>query len=183
MATDEKKLERTYIIPLRKEWLKAVMHKRAKKAVQAIRKFLARHMRAEMDDVKIGKWLNRALWERGIKKPMAKVKVKVTKDEKGIVRAELAELPEYAKKIEAKEKAREEKSKSKKTEEKKEEAAEKKIEEKAKEEIKEEGKEEEKEKKEEEKIMHKEIRKEEREIPKHEHHVEKTKPFRTALKK
>jgi len=180
---DAKKLERTYIIPLRKEWLKAPMHKRAKKAVRAIRQFLARHMRAEINDTKIEKWLNRALWERGIKRPMAKIKVKVTKDDKGIVRAELAELPDYAKKIEAKEKAREEKLKSKKAEEKKEEVAEKKIEEKAKEEIKEEGKVEEKEKKEEEKIMHKEIRPEEKMVPKHEHHVEKTKPFRTALKK
>jgi large subunit ribosomal protein L31e len=178
MATDTKILEREYIIPLRKEWLKAVGHKRAKKAIRAIREFLSKHMKSE--DVRIGKWLNQKIWERGITNPVGKVKVKATKDDKGIVKAELAELPEYAKKIEAKLKEKEEKLKSKKSEEKEKKEEEKKAEEAAKEEVKEE----EKEKKEEEKIMHKEMRKEETShLPKHEHMHEKTKPFRQALKK
>lgn len=182
MADDKKILEREYIIPLRSEWLKAPKHKRAKKAIRAVREFLARHMRAEFENIKVGRWLNRQIWERGIRKPIAKVKVKVSKDEKGIVRAEIVELPEYAKKIEAKEKAKEAKTKKETKAEEKEKEAEKKAEEAAKEEIKETS--EEKEKKEEEKIMHKEMKKEDKShAPADVHMHEKAKPFRTSLKK
>jgi len=184
----EKTLEREYIIPLRAKWLKAVKHKRAKKAVRAIREFLAKHMKAEMQNIKIGKWLNNELWRRGIKKPAAKIKIKAVKDEKGIVRAELSELPEFAKKIEAKLKSKEEKLKSKKKEEKKEEGQDQRAQvqsEKKTEEVKEEAKKEEtKEKETEEKIMHKEVKPEETShAPKDVHMQEKKKPFRTALKK
>jgi large subunit ribosomal protein L31e len=175
MATKETKVERIYIIPLRKEWLKAPKHKRAKKAIRAVREFLARHMRAEMKDIKIGKWLNTLLWERGIRKPVAKVKVKVIKEE-GIVWAEVVELSEYAKKIEAKLKAKESKSKKEEKKEEAEKKEEKKIEETAKEELKEEDKE----KKEEEKIMQKEAKPEEKaHVPKDEHMHKKTKIMRT----
>jgi len=174
---DTKTLERTYIIPLRTEWLKAPMHKRAKKAVRAIREFLAKHMKAEMKDIKIGKWLNNAIWKRGIKKPMAKVQVKAVK-EAGIVRAELAELPEFAKKIEEKLRAREEKSKKETKKEEKAKEEEKKVEEAAKEEIKESV--EEKEKKAEEKIIDKKVKPEEKEhLPVHKHEHVKTKIMRT----
>ena len=48
MAAAEKKpeivLERTYNVPLRKEWLKVPKYKRAKKAVTALRQFLVKHM-------------------------------------------------------------------------------------------------------------------------------------------
>jgi len=186
MATEAKKiLEREYIIPLRKEWLKAVKHKRAKKAVRAIKEFLAKHMKAEFENIKVGKWLNNELWRRGIKKPAAKIKVKAVKDEKGIVRAELFELPEFAKKIEAKLKAKEEKLKSKDKKE------EKKIEEKkaqeqhaqvqseaAKEEVKETT--EEKEKKFEEKMIDKKVKPVEKaHVPKDEHMHVKSKIMRT----
>lgn len=170
---EEKKLEREYIIPLRKEWLKAPKHKRAKKAIRAIREFLARHMKAEIKDIKIGRWLNREIWARGIKKPLGKVKIKAVKEE-DIVKAELAELPEYAKKIEEKEKARAEKAKKEK--EKKEE---KEIKETTKEEIKEAVEE----KEEKEKIIHKEIPKAEKVITGPEKEPHKTKPFRQSLRK
>ena len=185
MATAEtKNLEREYIIPLRRTWLKSPKHKRAKKAIRAVKEFLSRHMKAEFDDVKVGKWLNNELWRKGITSPPAKVKVKVTKDEKGIVRAELFELPEFAKKIEAKLKAKTQTVKEKKKEEEQRAQAqsEKKAEEAAKEEVKETP--EEKEKESEEKIMHTEYKKEDTShAPKDVHMHEKTKPFRTALKK
>ena len=38
-------LERTYIIPLRREWLKVPEYKRTNKAVKAIRQFIVRHMK------------------------------------------------------------------------------------------------------------------------------------------
>ena len=175
-------LERTYIVPLRREWLKAPKHKRAKKAVKALREFLSRHMKAELEDVKIGKWANQAIWARGIKKPMHKIKIKASKDEKGIIRAELFELSEKSKKIDAKEKELADKQKTEK--EKKKEAAEKEkeLEKKAEEKIKETS--EDKEKKEEEKIMHKEVKLEENiHAPKEAHMKEKVKPFRQSMKK
>jgi len=184
MATkeDKKTLEREYIIPLRKEWLKIAKHKRAKRAVRAVREFLSRHMKAEMKDIKIERWLNNELWRKGITKPAAKVKVKAVKDENGIVRAELFELPEFAKKIEAKLKAKEEKSKKETKKEERAKEEEKKVEETAKEEVKETV--EEKEKEAEGKIMHKEVQMPETaHAPKDVHMQEKAKPFRTALKK
>ena len=80
-------LERTYIIPLRREFIKVARYKRAKKAVNAVKTFLTRHMRSE--DIKLGNVLNNELWKRGIESPPGKVKVTVTKDDKGTVKAEL----------------------------------------------------------------------------------------------
>jgi large subunit ribosomal protein L31e len=80
-------LKRTYNIPLRKEYLKVPLYKRAKKAVTAIRQFLMKHMKSQ--DVRLGQNLNLKVWERGIKHPPHHVQVNVTKDKEGIVHAEL----------------------------------------------------------------------------------------------
>jgi large subunit ribosomal protein L31e len=99
--------ERTYVIPLRKEWLKTVKYKRAKKAVRAIKEFLVRHMKAaEMDKVKIGTYLNLELWKHSIKQPPSRVKITATKDDKGVVWAELVGAPKAEKKVEAPKKAK-----------------------------------------------------------------------------
>lgn len=93
-------LEREYIIPLRKKVQKVQKYKRAKKAIRVIREFLARHMKVENRDlskIKINKYLNQEIWFRGIKKPPAKIKVKVAKNSDGIVTVELAEIPEKVK--------------------------------------------------------------------------------------
>ncbi len=125
-------LERTYNIPLRKEWLKVAKYRRAKKAVRAVREFLFKHMKAE--DVKVGKYLNLELWKRGIKNPPHHIKVNATKDDKGLVKAELVgapveKVPEKKEKPKtAKEKVQDMIEKKKKTEEKKEETKEKKPE-------------------------------------------------------
>ncbi len=63
------------------------MYRRAKKAVDTVRIFLSKHMKSK--DVKLGQKLNLLLWERGIRHPPGKVKVVVTKDDKGLVKAEL----------------------------------------------------------------------------------------------
>lgn len=99
--------ERTYVIPLRKEWLKTVKYKRAKKAVRAIKEFLMRHMKAaEMEKVKIGTYLNLELWKHSIKRPPSRVKITATKDDKGVVWAELVGAPKAEKKAEAPKKAK-----------------------------------------------------------------------------
>ncbi len=84
-------LERSYNIPLRKEWLKSPKYKRSKKAVSALRKFLSKHMKS--DNIKIGKHLNEQIWSRGIKNPPHHVKVDTVKDEENVVRAELSGFP------------------------------------------------------------------------------------------
>ncbi len=80
-------LERIYNIPLRKEYQKSPKWKRAKKAVIALREFLVRHMKSE--DVKLGPALNEKVWQQGVRNPPHHVKVTVTKDDKGTVKAEL----------------------------------------------------------------------------------------------
>ena len=81
------KLERTYIVPLRKEFMKVPAHKRAKKAVRALRAFLVRHMKS--DNVKLGNFVNKAIWARSMKNPPRFVKVTAIKDDDGAVTAEL----------------------------------------------------------------------------------------------
>lgn len=135
--------EREYIIPLRREIRKVPKHKRAPKAVKAIKQFLARHMRVPERDVskiRLDEFINKELWHRGIKKPPTKIKLKVKRDGE-LIRAELVDLTEKFKfellKKEGKKKTAEEAEK--KVEEKKpEEKEEKKVEEKTEEEKKEE---------------------------------------------
>src|SRR3989344_2511326 len=83
-------MERTYIIPLRKEWQKAPMYKRTKKATAATKAFLVKHMK--IANVKLGRHLNMKLWSQGYRHPPHKVEVSVEliKDKEGdYVQAEL----------------------------------------------------------------------------------------------
>lgn len=89
-------IEREFTIPLRKEWDKVPDYKKANRAIKAIKKFLARHMKVydrDLNKVKLDKFLNEYVWARGIKNPPIKVKVKAWRDGE-IIRAELVELPE-----------------------------------------------------------------------------------------
>lgn len=90
MVAKESTIERTYNVPLRKEFMKVPRWRRTKKAVTAMKQFLAKHMKAEdLNNVKLSKELNEHVWKHGIKNPPHHVKVNVSKDEKGIVTAEL----------------------------------------------------------------------------------------------
>lgn len=103
-------MERLYNVPLRKEAAKAKRHERTKRAVKALRDFLARHMKSET--VLLGPGINEKLWERGIKHPPHHIKVKATKDDDGKVRVELADGSE---KKESKASAKKADAKAKKT--------------------------------------------------------------------
>jgi large subunit ribosomal protein L31e len=87
-------LERSYNVPLRKEYMKAPNWKRTPKAVKALKQFIQRHMKS--DDVLIGKYANLLLWKNGIKKPPHHIKVNAVKDDKGTVKVELVDLPPKA---------------------------------------------------------------------------------------
>jgi len=134
MAEKEDKiiLEREYIIPLRKKCVGTQKYRRVPKAIKELKRFIARNMQVrdeEMKKVKIDRYLNEEIWFRGIRKPPAKIKVKAKKFESGIVKVELAEIPEKVKwKIEKDKKLKE--IKVKKEEKKEEKVEEKKLEEK-----------------------------------------------------
>ncbi len=112
------KLERIYTVPLGKAY-DVVRAKRTRRAVKLLREFAGKHMKAE--EVLISNALNSYLWERGIKKPPRKVKVRLIKED-GTVRAYLAdEKIEAPKKEEKKEEKPKEAPKKPEAEEKKEE--------------------------------------------------------------
>ena len=80
------KLERTYNIPLRREFVNTPKYKRAKRAVSAVRLFLRKHMKS--DNIKIGQELNKRIWNNGIKNPPHHVHITAVK-EGDTVKAEL----------------------------------------------------------------------------------------------
>ena len=107
-------IERTYNIPLRKEWLKTPKYKRAKKAGVAVKEFLSKHMHQEdFNKIKLGEHLNLEIWKHGVKNPPHHIKINVKKTDEGIV---MAELFGYEIKLNEKE---DKKKEAKKTSEKK----------------------------------------------------------------
>ncbi len=77
--------EKIYTIPLREAYKKARV-KRTPYAARLVRNYIKTH--AKVETVKMGSHLNATLWERSIKKPPRKVRVKVIKDG-DIAKAEL----------------------------------------------------------------------------------------------
>ncbi len=65
--------------------------KKSKKAMLEVREYVAKHMKAELDDVWIDQSVNEMVWARGIKKPPARVRVKAVKFEDGLVEVSLPE--------------------------------------------------------------------------------------------
>ncbi|MEM4357941.1 MAG: 50S ribosomal protein L31e [Candidatus Pacearchaeota archaeon] len=115
--------ERIYTINLFKGWKKVPYWKRAKKSVNVIRNFIVRNMHASVNNIKLDTWLNAELWKKSSSNPPRRIRVKATKDEKGIVKVELFEKPKKLLKLErkkAKKAEKERKVKEKKEEEKEE---------------------------------------------------------------
>ena len=93
------KIEREYVIPLRRFWINVPEYRRAARAVKAVKQFVAKHMKVQdrnLDNVKMDTYLNSEIWFRSAGKPPAKIKVKVVK-EGDIVFVHLAEMPEHHK--------------------------------------------------------------------------------------
>lgn len=89
---------------MRREYQKVPRWRRTKKAVKALKEFLQKHMKSE--DVKLSKDLNEEIWKHGIRNPPHHVKVTVTKDDKGVVTADLFGKKEVAPKPAKKTKAK-----------------------------------------------------------------------------
>jgi len=102
--TETKKIEREYVIPLRKQFLKVPQYRRAGRAAKTIKQFIAKHMKVEdrnVDKVKMDPYINNEVWFRGKTNPPSKIKVKAIK-EGDIVRVEFVEIPEHIKFLKAK---------------------------------------------------------------------------------
>jgi large subunit ribosomal protein L31e len=95
VETKLNKIEKEYVIPLREKCRPVPTYKKTPKAVKSVKEFLVRHMQIrdrDLKKIKIDRFLNEQLWERGIKKPLHKVKVKAVK-EGDIVRVYSMDLP------------------------------------------------------------------------------------------
>ena len=55
-----------------------------------IRKYLAHHLSAEQEKVKLDRSINEKVWERGSSNPPNKITVRAMKFDDGVVEAELA---------------------------------------------------------------------------------------------
>jgi large subunit ribosomal protein L31e len=80
--------ERIYTVPLGRAWV-VPRYRRAEKAVTVLRKFVQRHMKPE--EVVIEPAVNEAIWARGIANPPRKIRVRLSKDDEGLVTVSLAE--------------------------------------------------------------------------------------------
>ncbi len=104
---------RTYVVPLKKDVLKAPLWRRSKKAMRVLREFLLKHTKA--NKVVFSRWVNEDVWKRSNKQPPSKLKVKVTmgdeeKEVKGeseklklsVAHVELVDLPSRASRVKTK---------------------------------------------------------------------------------
>jgi large subunit ribosomal protein L31e len=81
--------ERVYTIPL--GIVKSVpIYRRSNRAMTEVRKYLARHMKTTVENIKIDTGLNEVIWARGDMKPPLRVRVRAVKFEDGGVEAEFA---------------------------------------------------------------------------------------------
>ncbi|MCL2172654.1 MAG: 50S ribosomal protein L31e [Nitrososphaerota archaeon] len=91
--------ERIYTIPLQKALVRPPK-KRAPRAVQLVKIFVAKHMKMattiveeddELPQLIVTQEVNEKIWNRGIEKPPRKIRVRVTKDRDDNVTVYLAE--------------------------------------------------------------------------------------------
>ena len=78
--------EKTFTINLRREFLKKPLYQRTKRALTAVKEFSLKHFKTK--EVRIGPKLNDKLWEKGNRKPPAKITIKGIVEE-GIAYVEL----------------------------------------------------------------------------------------------
>ena len=92
--TETKQIERTYVVPLRKEWMKVPRYKRTNKAIKALRAFISKHMKVSLENIKLDDLVNKFIWQNSIKSPPAKIMINVkleSKDDKTFAMVKLAD--------------------------------------------------------------------------------------------
>lgn len=83
-------VEKVYTIPLRVAKRVPRTH-RAERAVSEVRKYVARHLKAEPEKVWLDNPLNEKIWARGMQKPPSRIRVKAIKFDDGVVEVSLPE--------------------------------------------------------------------------------------------
>ena len=73
--------ERLLIVPLRKVKHKVPRTKRVPRSIKFLKEFVARHLKVDVDKVKIDQEVNELIWAKGIQKPPSKIKVSVKREE------------------------------------------------------------------------------------------------------
>lgn len=81
-------LERVYTVPLGRAWV-GQRYRRAELAVRELRRFANRHMKPE--EVIIETEVNELIWANGIQNPPRKIRVRMSRDDDGVVTISLAE--------------------------------------------------------------------------------------------
>ncbi len=117
-------MERVYTIPLGDAY-KAPRNKRVPRAVNILRQFAQRHMKARNLPVKLSDALNKHLWSKSIQKPPRRVKVRLLKKEDAVYAYLSDEVIEKPKEAEKQKEAPVTKKEDKKEEKTKVEASEK----------------------------------------------------------
>jgi len=79
--------ERIYTVPLRIAYY-VPRPKRAPRAIRFIKSFVERHLKSE--NIWISPEVNEKVWSSGIQKPPRRIKIRVVKEEDGLVRVYLA---------------------------------------------------------------------------------------------
>ena len=82
MSQIDENLTRVYTINIGRAWI-TPQHKRTDRVINMIKEFAKKHMKSE--EIKIDQALNRQIWKRGKTNPPRKVRVKMVKDDNGIV--------------------------------------------------------------------------------------------------
>jgi len=80
---DTKNVEREYVIPLRRHYLRVPHYRRTGKAITAIKIFVAKHMKVadrDIKNVKLDVYFNNTLWAKGRTNPPTRIKVKARRD-------------------------------------------------------------------------------------------------------
>jgi large subunit ribosomal protein L31e len=91
-------LERIYTVPLVAAY-QTVRGKRTARAVKILKSFLAKHMKTEEERVKISAEVNSFMWQRGMQRPLRRIKVKAKRDAKGEVSVSLVGEPKVEKPV------------------------------------------------------------------------------------
>ena len=74
--------DRIYTVPLGRAWVYP-KQRRSKRAVSILREFAIRHGKTEQ--IKISEEISEKIWERGIRNPPRRIKVRLVKDKEGLV--------------------------------------------------------------------------------------------------
>lgn len=73
------KLERIYTVPLSKAY-DYIRTRRTERAVKLLRAFVSRHMKVELEDVRISEGINALLWRDSMQKPPRRVKIRAVRE-------------------------------------------------------------------------------------------------------